>query len=272
MTNSLFKKSYKRILNGIAIGYNLHDLHNYFEFLFKWKNDSDILKTIDLNKFNFKIIVISLSFRKDRREFITNQFAELNIPFEFFNAFHGETEKTRFQHVVQFSENSIKYLSPGSIGCIASNIAIWKELSTSHFDAFLIFEDDVVLNITFSKLAKIISTVPDDFDLLYLGSGSYKKRLNAKSISNSLFVPFSIRKGAFGYLISKNGVDKILQNVTEINITCGGIDTILGVLTMKRKIKSYHVKPSACEVNFSLPSNIFNSSKPSKILHKTEII
>lgn len=267
--NSILHLPYKRILNGFAIKYNVGDLINYIRFLF---SNKIIYKqrTIDSKKYLIKVNVISLPFRSDKRKFITDQFKNLNIPFEFFNAIHGKAEYSRIKNENGYSDNSLKFLSKGSIGCIESHISIWKDLLSSEYDAFLIFEDDVVINISYDGLLKQFYTIPEDFDIVYLGSGSYKNRFNAKLISKNLFVPFSIRKGAYGYLISKKGINKLLMSLLPIEITCGGIDTILGVLTMKKKLITYHFTPSICHINYKLPSNIFNSSEMNKVLHYTE--
>lgn len=267
-SNSIIFKAYKRILNGLAIKYSLDDLFNYVRFLFA--RNVMIKKTLDSKNFLIKIIVISLPFRIDRRKFIVEQFTKLNIPFEFFDAIHGKSDYNRLKNETYFSKNSLKYLSKGSLGCIESHISNWRGLVSSDFEAFLIFEDDVIINKSYKELLKIINTIPRDFDIVYFGSGSYKNRLNAKSISDNLFVPFSIRKGAYSYLISKSSAKQMLQDIYPIKITCGGIDTILGVLTMKRKITTYHLKPAICQINYKLPSNIYNSSVANKVLHKIE--
>jgi len=259
---------YKRILNGFAIKYSLVDLINYLSFLF---SRNEIIKDpLDAKSFLFKIVVISLPFRTDRKGFIAEQFAKRNIPFEFFDAIHGKSYYDEIKTKNHFSDNALKYLSKGSLGCIESHILNWKALVSSDFEAFLIFEDDVIINKSYEELLKVINSIPRDFDIVYLGSGSYKNQLNAKTISENLFIPFSIRKGAYSYLISKKAAKKVLQEISPILITCGGIDTILGVLTMKRKITTYHVKPDICQINYKLTSNIYNFSAPNKILHKIE--
>jgi GR25 family glycosyltransferase involved in LPS biosynthesis len=232
--------------------------------------DSNHAEKVELENFKIRNVVVSLKLRADRRIYIQNQFDDLEIPFVFLDAIHGKTQKAEIDKIIKISSNSAKYLPAGSLGCIASHITLWKELIESQYDGYLIFEDDVVIQKNYHEIEALIRTIPIDFDLVYFGSGSYKSRLNMKKVSDNIFKPFSIRRGAYCYLISKKGASTIIESVKEVKITCGGIDTILGILTMRNKINTYHIYPSICNVNLDSPSNIYNYSFPSKILYKTE--
>lgn len=265
----MLRQLYIRILNGLAIRYNVGDLMKYMNFQLTKYNLTNIEK-IALGSFKINNVVISLKFREDRRTSIQNNFKLLQIPFSFFDAIHGETQKLQIRESINISPISEKYLSAGSLGCMTSHISLWKKLLESDYDGYLVFEDDIIINKTHSEIKDFIQNIPVDFDIVYLGSGSYKSRINMKHVSPSLLKPFSVRKGAFCYLISKTGAQKILNHINEIKITCGGIDTILGVLTMRNKIIAYHSHPSFCYVNMDSPSNIRNKSIPSKAMYKTE--
>lgn len=91
-----------------------------------------------------------------------------------------------------------------------------------------------------------------------------------RTIDQKISAPFSIRKGAYGFIISKKGCEKVLENVSEIKITCGGFDTLLGLLTMRKILTTYHFLPSICHVDFSFSSNIYNSSNRLKEIHNSE--
>jgi len=265
----MLRQLYIRILNGIAINYNAGDLMKYLNFQVSKSNLKNTRK-IAPDSFKIKNVVLSLKFREDRRTSIQNNFELLQIPFCFFDAIHGKTQKLKIRESIHLSPISERYLSPGSLGCLASHISMWKELIESGYDGYLIFEDDIIIHKTHSEIKELIQNIPVDFDIVYLGSGSHKSRINMKKISPNLLKPFSVRKGAFCYLISKKGVHKILEQINEIKITCGGIDTILGLLTMRNKIIAYHTYPSFCNVNIDSPSNIRNNSIPLKTLYKTE--
>jgi GR25 family glycosyltransferase involved in LPS biosynthesis len=215
--------------------------------------------------------VISLSFREDRRKYIINQFKRLNIPFHFFDTIHGKSQKGNVHQCVNFSKLSSKYLSPGSLGCITSHFSVWKKAIESSSKYYLIFEDDIKTEKSFDEILNLLNKIPNDADLVYLGSGCNKTRLNMKMLSTDLARPFSVRKGAYSYILLKSGAIKLVSLINEIKIVCGGIDTILGIFCMRNEIKVYHFAPSLCNVNYNFSSNIYNASNIFKLLHEKEI-
>lgn len=259
-----------RILNGIAISYNWRYLWTYAQFLFSQSSSADHPTFFVSEIVVLENVVISLSFRADRRAYIVRHFNSIGIPFKFFDALHGSKDSGQINASVQFSARSKEYLSSGSIGCIASHITVWKQLLNSTADAYLVFEDDVIILSKYDEILRMLGQVPADFDLVYLGSRSIQSWLNLKHVYGNIYEPFSIRKGAYAYLLSKTGALKLLEETKEIKITCGGIDTILGVATMRNKLVTYHLKPGIAGVNFSFTSNIRNFSDNSKTLHQTE--
>jgi len=264
----MITRLYRILLNGWTIGYNLNDLANYLKFLFSARSCCADVNLV--NTFTYQYVVISLPFRIDRRNFITEQFNKLGITFRFLDAIHGRSQKSLVVNTGFINLNLLRYLSNGSLGCIASHIKAWRELLKSGQDFYLIFEDDVVLNKTEPEITILLKQLPEDFEIAYLGHGSIDSRLNVKKISASLGRPFSIRKGAYGYCISKKGAANILKQIAQINIVNGGLDTILGILLMRKKINGYVFLPSLCTVEPNFTSNIRNLSVQSKRLHYTE--
>lgn len=189
----MFRHLYIRILNGIAINYQIGDFIKYLNFQFA-KSVLTNTEKIELDTFKIKNVVISLKFREDRRAAIQNKFKLLQIPFCFYDAIHGKTQNFKIRENINLSPISEKYLSSGSLGCLTSHICLWKELLKSNYDGYLIFEDDIIIHKTYSEIKELIQTIPIDFDIVYLGSGSYKSRLNMQKVSPTLRKPFSVRK------------------------------------------------------------------------------
>ena len=121
-----------------------------------------------------------------------------------------------------------------------------------------------------SELALLLPKYPADADIIYLGSGSKKGWLNMKNISTNISKPFTVRKGAYSYILFKNGAIKLTTEIKKVNIVCGGIDSILGILGMRGKLIAYHIIPPICKIDYSLPSNILNFSNKTKIIHEIE--
>ena len=260
---------YTKFLNGKVIGYNLIDLFEYIIYCFSKGN---ISKNIEpLNILNYEIVVISLPMRTDRRNHIRMVFSEKNIPYVFFDAIHGKSEFGKIIKEYDISKASAEYLSKGSIGCIISHYRSWERLLSSNNDIMLVFEDDVVIHFEYETLVNILSLIPQDCDILYFGSRKWMSTGSEKGNIIEIFKPFSIRRGAFGYLITKKGAQKLINQIFPIRIARGGVDTILGVLTMKRQLNAYHLSPSICGVDLSFESNIVNSSLKHKLIHRSEL-
>lgn len=265
-----FERIFLKSFNFLIIGYNLHDLFNFLKFQFERDN-------VEAGKFckknySIKTFVISLKFRNDRRENIKHVFSEFEIPYNFYDALHGKTKRRIISDTFQFSKRSEKYLSDGSIGCIASHLTLWNSLIKSRHNSYLIFEDDVLFTENMLTIDSIIEKIPSDFDIIYLGSKSSSSWLNMKKVSSNLYKPFCISKGAHSYFISKKGAYKLLKLIKKIDIVCGSIDTILGVLMMRKEIISYHFLPSFTNVDLTSESNIYNISDLQKKIHKAEFI
>lgn len=258
-----------RVLNGLQINYSLHDLLKFIKFAFKARPLNQP-STVLFSSLKVKIIVISLPFRVDRRDRIVEQFRNLEIHFQFFDAIHGKSERLKAYEKVKFSSISKKYLTPGSIGCIASHIAVWQNLALSSYDGFFIFEDDILLEKKLSEVNILLNEFPINSDIIYLGSECIKVWPNMIKVSSYLSKPFSVRKGAYGYFLFKKGAIKLVSEIKEVNIVCGGIDSILGVLGMRDNLIAYHLIPPICKVDYSLPSNILNYSNMSKNIQEIE--
>ncbi len=232
-------------------------------------------RNLESNKRGFfdpKVIVLTLEFRKDRQAFIENELRRNYINFEYFYGLHGKTEIDQVYRVISFGRYAKQYLSSGSKGCIASHIQIWQKIANQKSEITIIFEDDVSIEASFSTIIDRLQNAPKDADLIYLGSGSKMSCINMTKVGNGIYRPFAIRNGAFGYAITKKGALKLLKLTTNINLTCGGIDSWLGVLTMRRQITAYHLLPSLCQVNYLFESNIIDQFKRRKVIHPTELI
>ena len=98
-------------------------------------------------------------------------------------------------------------LTKGAIGCAMSHKTIWEEVAKTKADLVLILEDDAVILPNFArKISAIISELPEEWDILYLGSGQYTIE---KRISPHLAQPSRIY-GLFGYVLNWRGAQRLL--------------------------------------------------------------
>jgi GR25 family glycosyltransferase involved in LPS biosynthesis len=104
------------------------------------------------NKVFEKVVVINLARRTDRLESITKQLNAHNIEFELFEAVDGQ-------------ELGVT----GVVACAMSHRAVIEKYKDCQ--SLFIFEDDAEFNGDFNaKFDDFISKLPDDWQMLYLGS------------------------------------------------------------------------------------------------------
>jgi GR25 family glycosyltransferase involved in LPS biosynthesis len=153
--------------------------------------------------------------------------------------------KQDYDEIIRKEKLNIKVeaieLTRGSIGCALSHIQIWENILTgtkyNNDTYFIVLEDDVYVTHDFdSKLKHYMNKMPKDFDIIYLGTQYYVKYQHIVQNAD-LKIPSNYRSsngkdpdtddkplpflkkvlydhyGTFGYMISKNGAQKLLRNV-----------------------------------------------------------
>jgi glycosyl transferase, family 25 len=214
------------------------------------------------------ILVISLPFRHDRRAQVRRQMEPLGLAYSLLEATHGQSldlEKVLEEGI--FTPEALRLLPKGSLGCALSHIRAWQQMLEKGWQYGLILEDDVILSDTFLEdLRAWMPEVPPDFDLLYLGSGLTAPSHIRSFVSTHVFVPFYPREGLYAYVVSAQGVRRLLQHLFPIHLANGGIDTAIGKLVRKRLIRAYHFLPVLCRADLETPSNIANPGGKAKKL------
>ena len=222
---------------------NAYDLNNESQFSNKEKQDD-----------NIETYVINLEERKDRLiQFNKNS----NIKYKVFNAINGTKLKPN-EHLQQLFLGNDYNMRVGIVGCALSHIKLLINLLKSDNDIFCILEDDITFAHNFEhKLKHIIKTSTSGWDLIYLGHHLYPKYkindcynkeilpiLHKTSVTESLKVSMG---GTYGYLITKNGIKKLLDYINSTGIT-KGIDTIQqnAINTMETYYCHPHIVFSEC--------------------------
>jgi len=154
------------------------------------------------------------------------------------------------------NENTSYYFSEfGSNDSIAngmSHIKAWKKILESKDPYGIVFEDDISLTDNFyDNLTIHLKNLPKDFDIFYLGCLGCQDNINPLNIifncvglGNFEFIKInnyinqpSIALGSYAYVISRNGIRKILK-LLEGNIFYN-IDFCLQILFKNNKIIVY---------------------------------
>ena len=124
-----------------------------------------------------KVFIISLLRATERREHISTQMQEQNIPYEFFDAVDGRTltEEQKSQADLELAEELLGHtLVPGEIGCALSHIGIYEKMVEENMPSCIILEDDMIFDPQFKNIIQKIETLKNDWELIYLLHGKAK--------------------------------------------------------------------------------------------------
>ena len=225
------------------------------------------------NNENIDIFCINLKEDKDRKEHIKKYFKNT----QFIEAINtkGEKWKNYKNHLTENAniqlEKSKKTktrkehyeLTPGG-GCFLSHLKIYKHiLENRNFNSniFLILEDDAVPLEGFSnKIKKILTNLPEDFDILLLGCYVFDNDTKHVKVNEQDYLKLNGEKVYFFqshcYLISLKGIHKILKEMEKQNNKFyQQIDAFLSDLVRKNKLNIYYFKKSIATQS-QFPTNI----------------
>lgn len=185
---------------------------NNYRFIYNFFNPTNHnYFIIDYSKINFidKILWINLDSSIQRKNNSENILKNIQIPNERISAVDGS--KLIIPNLT-FERNISTY----ELACLLSHLKAISNLKNSDGNYFLICEDDFILNNTifFSKdLKQIIQNCPS-FDILSIQSTFNKELHNDYNKWSDYYIenPLSFIGCTGSYIISKQGVDKILTN------------------------------------------------------------
>jgi GR25 family glycosyltransferase involved in LPS biosynthesis len=171
---------------------------------------------IDYTKINFidRILWINLERSENRRNHMENLLKNISLPNTRINAIDGDNIKIP---KLNFDRDMNKY----EFACLLSHIKAISSLKDIVGDYFMICEDDICLKntILFKKdLKEIIMNCPK-FDILMVQSTSIKELNNEyeKWSDHYSRKPLHYIGCAGSYIITRNGINKIIENVKFID-------------------------------------------------------
>ena len=157
-----------------------------------------------------KTFVVHYKKLNERKDFFTKQFLDNNMNFEIVDQYDRDS----------ISENECKIFidnySKVQIAVSLSHIYCYKQISEK-YDYGLIFEDDAVFNENFQqKLYKYISELPEDWDMLFIGSGC-DLHIDQNLITNNKHIYKSkYSRCTDSYIVSKKCAKSILDYINNI--------------------------------------------------------
>ena len=200
-----------------------------------------------INIGNIKSYIINLEKEKEKYNLCLKNLTKINIKPERFNAIYVENEND--EEIKKITYPSVQYTikngrsthnnigSKGAIGCYLSHTILWQMLLNSDEEMFLIFEDDVDININnnnfTNKINKTINLInKNDWDIIYLCYFTFNLQHNNKSyfkINNLIY-------GTHSYIINKKGARKLLELSLPI---VDQIDSYMAYMAINRNVNSY---------------------------------
>jgi len=173
------------------------------------------------------VYYINLDKCTDRQKRIENILKSHNINGTRYPAIDGNNIIKK--NINKYFENQDYKVLTGNIGTLLSHTNLWKKIENEDNEIVLILEDDsVVVNDFNNLLENSHKEVPNDWDIIYVGSN----KLKGTKLSDNIFVPtegnfIGYNSGMFGYLIKKSSIPKLLNIIFPLPNKFNCIDVIL---------------------------------------------
>ena len=179
--------------------------------IFIKKKTMNIYQINELNKIHWdNIFIINLKRRLDRKNVMTKQFKLQKInKYEFIDAVDGIEPEILDKFMELKNNHKTQIVSSGHFACLLSHIKAIEKAKIRGYSNIMILEDDVLLcNDFINQLNKI--NIPL-YDMVYLGG-----IINKKKIFFSHWAKSSNILGAYGYIISSNLFDYVLEELKKL--------------------------------------------------------
>ena len=218
------------------------------------------------NKLLENIYFINLDESKDRLKTMNETAKKHNLKFIRYPAFHGK--KINIDDFFKNKKIIFDYQKkPGDLGCALSHIYLWEKLIKKKHEYVLILEDDVILDDNFIELFdKYYKQVPDDWDMIHLGSSWLK----GKKISENI-LKTNNTIGSYAILYKLNTLKELIKKKVPMN---NFLDLAIGSFITENNKNSYAFYPPLIKHNNNIISDrqsmffnkeVFNDKSQEKI-------
>lgn len=186
-----------------------------------------------------KIFIINLEKDVGRRRHMEDMVQGIRLEYEFVEAVEGSKIDASCRQL-EFSDEIGRKLSAGEVGCLLSHQKIYSIIIEGNISYALILEDDVVIDGLFIREIECVLDTLESFDVCLLGYHTptnakyqpvycqygiveldgtvkinYDKKpsgiLQAKTEHYEFYKLLEKGYGAYGYVISKKGAEKLLE-------------------------------------------------------------
>ena len=184
-----------------------------------------LIKQSCINDLVDKIVVLTTEKRRDRWQYMYNQFKQIGI-YNYDKQMGGYPDvdrlpKSAYDKIREKSKLEDKEYIKGFLGCKISHKDIIQNAAKNNYESVLVLEDDVKFLDNFEETFKnAMEQVKDlEWDMIYLG-GRHQKPVIYESEN---LVKMTCTYGAYAYIVNKRAYPKILnflfheENGTEID-------------------------------------------------------
>ena len=192
--------------------------------------------------------VITLNTDKKRVNHV-NEMKTILPELKILDAIDGKSIRSNFLNFLKqkkaLSNTIIKNYTKGTIGCYLSHMKMWTTIRHNKHLNTVIFEDDFTVNNKFkSKVNKVLSELPEDYDICYFFyhpfSEKYYKNFNKFDIYNKQYIRLQVPTwGLVGYMVSLKGAEKLIELCKKME---GPVDNMVSRLILLGKLKAFHSK------------------------------
>ena len=163
---------------------------------------------------SYKVYYINLDKSTDRKNFMENQFKELNIPITRISAVYGKELDPNLLKKEKSKHNILAHYpfpNDGEIGICLTHFKLWDFLSKQPEDFSIVLEDDAQINNDFFKDLELLleKITTDDFIDISGKKGFYS--LEKNDLLNTFLMPPVLM---IGQIIGKNAAKKLSDNLS----------------------------------------------------------
>lgn len=204
---------------------------------------------------------INLDRRPDRWEESTQEFSKWGLNnISRIPAIDAQTLPTTYPDVYK-KYNSTQHRSLGNLGLILTNLQILEYAKEQKFSQILIMEDDVCFTPEVNNIESLMSYVPNDWDMLYVGGNHnyHDKHRRAQPIPvNDHVIKCQHTFTTHCYAVKSHMYDVLVSKLSKLG---GPIDVIYTDIQKEYNVYSIHPSVAKQREGFSDIENTFISSE-----------
>lgn len=164
---------------------------------------------------SYKVYYINLDKSTKRRDFMENQFKELNIPITRISATYGKELDKEFLRKEKRKHHILAHFplpNDGEIGICLTHFKLWEFLANQPEDFSIVLEDDALVHKDFFKdLDQLLEQITiNDFIDISGKKGFYS--LEKNELLNKFLMPPVLM---IGQIIGKNAAKKLSDNLSD---------------------------------------------------------